>query len=100
MEREDRALPLMRQLLSELSPASRESLTGEVEQMNGGSSFLSTFVTTAISALTEIIPASNTVRNVSAPVNINVTATSASATDIGRTIYNTAERYLLRTLEA
>ncbi len=100
VEREDRALPLMRQLLSELSPAAREGLTGEMEQMKGGSSFLSTFVTTAISALTEIIPVSNTVRNVSAPVNINVTATGGNATDIGRTIYNTAERYLLRTLEA
>ncbi len=53
----------MRQLLSELSPAAREGLTGEMEQMKGGSSFLSTFVTTTISALTEAIPSSNTVRN-------------------------------------
>ena len=37
--------------------------------------------------------------NVQAPVNIHVEASSASPEAIGKTIYNTAERYLLRTLQ-
>jgi hypothetical protein len=37
-------------------------------------------------------------QNVSAPVTINVNATGSNAEAIGQTIYNTAERYLLRTM--
>jgi len=49
-------------------------------------------------------PAGNTVNNtsnnLSAPVTINVNARGADAEQIGETIYNTAERYLLRTLRS
>jgi hypothetical protein len=37
-------------------------------------------------------------QNVSAPVTINVNASGADANRIGQSIYDTAERYLLRTL--
>ena len=41
----------------------------------------------------------NTSNNLSAPVTINVNARGADAEQIGETIYNTAERYLLRTMK-
>ena len=42
----------------------------------------------------------NTSNNLSAPVTINVNARGSDAEQIGETIYNTAERYLLRTLRS
>ena len=36
---------------------------------------------------------------VSAPVNIHVTSSGANAERIGQSLYDTAERYLLKTLE-
>ena len=41
----------------------------------------------------------NTSNNLSAPVTINVNANGSNAEQIGETIYNTAERYLIRTLK-
>ena len=38
-------------------------------------------------------------QNVSAPVTINVNASGTDANRIGQSIYDTAERYLLRTLK-
>jgi len=90
VKKENRALPLLRQLLGELSPAARASLTG-----GAGS------VGTA--ALSAALPSGNVTQNnqnVSAPLTINVTATGSNAEQIGETIYNTAERYLLRTLKS
>ncbi len=40
-----------------------------------------------------------TTRNISAPVNIRVEAASADPEAVGRSIYNTAEQHLLRTLQ-
>jgi hypothetical protein len=88
VKKENRALPLLRQLLGELSPAARASLTG-----GAGS------VGTA--ALSAALPSGNVTQNnqnVSAPVTINVNATGSNAEQIGQTIYNTAERYLIRTM--
>ena len=88
VKKENRALPLLRQLLGELSPAARASLTG-----GAGS------VGTA--ALSAAVPGGNVTQNnqnVSAPVTINVNAMGSNAEQIGETIYNTAERYLLRTM--
>ncbi len=39
-------------------------------------------------------------RTVQAPVSINVTANSANAEAVGRSVYNVAEQYLLRTLNS
>ena len=90
VKKENRALPLLRQLLGELSPAARASLTG-----GAGS------VGTAV--LSAAVPGGNVTQNnqnVSAPVTINVNAMGSNAEAIGQTIYDTAERYLLRTLKA
>ena len=90
VKKENRALPLLRQLLGELSPAARASLTG-----GAGS------VGTAV--LSAAVPGGNVTQNnqnVSAPVTINVNAMGSNAEAIGQTIYNTAERYLLRTLKS
>ena len=45
------------------------------------------------------IPAGQNNSNISAPVNIHVHASGMSAEAIGQGIYDTAERYLMRTLE-
>ena len=90
VKKENRALPLLRQLLGELSPAARASLTGGAGNVG-------------TAALPAAMPSGNVTQNnqnVSAPVTINVNATGSNAEAIGESIYNTAERYLLRTLKA
>ena len=89
VKKENRALPLLRQLLGELSPAARSSLTGG-SAIPTGSHVIPTGV--------EGSPVYNN-QNVSAPVTINVNAMGSNAEAIGQTIYNTAERYLLRTMK-
>ena len=94
VKKEDRAVPLVRQMLSELSPAARESLNlsddnGRVTALSGGLS--------AGNASTVSVSQDN--RSVSAPVNIQVHASGVSAEQIGERLYDTAERYLLRTIE-
>ena len=93
VKKEDRALPLLRQLLGELSPGAREQLgnsqfTIHNSQLDGLS---------AGNAVAGSITQNNS--NVSAPVNIHVQASGASAEAIGQSLYDTAERYLLRTLK-
>ena len=90
VKKEHRALPLLRQLRGELSPAARASLVGGAGNVG-------------TAALPAAIPSGNVTQNnqnVSAPVTINVNATGSNAEAIGESIYNTAERYLLRTLKA
>ena len=41
----------------------------------------------------------NTTNNVQAPVNISVTASGSDTEALGRAVYDSAERYLVRTLE-
>ena len=91
VKKEDRALPLLRQLLGELSPAAREQLTG-------GAGTVDLSGLSAGNALAAQITQNNS--NVSAPVNIHVQASGASAEEIGQSLYDTAERYLLRTLQS
>ena len=89
--KESRAVPLLRQLLGELSPAARESLLG-----GGGAPLVG-----GMAAGTA--PAAGITQNnqtVSAPVSINVRASGSDGKEIGESIYNTAERYLLRTLRS
>ncbi len=91
VKKEDRALPLLRQLLAELSPAARESLTG------GPGAAALPGSPAAGHAAAGVIRDS---RSVSAPVNIHVAAAGSDPEQIGRSLYDTAERYLLRTLES
>ena len=102
VKKENRALPLLRQLMSELSPAARASL-GNV---GDGSVVPAEHVT---SRTVPLFPSASQVsgssvtqnnQNVSAPVTINVNASGSDANRIGQSIYDTAERYLLRTLRS
>ena len=93
VKKEDRALPLLRQLLSELSPAARQSLSGVIPSEVEGSPFSAAG---AGSFGTGNISMDN--RTVSAPVNIQVHASGTNAEQIGESIYDAAERYLVRTL--
>ena len=93
VNKEERALPLLRQLTAELSPSAQETLRDmlsapHAETLSG---------TLNVSAAVPQVIQQNT-RSVQAPVSISVQASGAEAEDIGRSIYNTAERYLLRTL--
>ena len=94
VKKEDRALPLLRQLLSELSPAARQSLSLSVD--GGGLASLSGGLSEG-NATAASITQNN--QNVSAPVNIQVHSSGANAEQIGESIYDTAERYLVRTLQ-
>ena len=108
VKKENRALPLLRQLLGELSPAARASLTGGVKAGNVGDGSAvpaehGTGKTVPLFPLSAALPSGNMTQNnqnVSAPVTINVNAMGSNAEQIGETIYNTAERYLLRTLRS
>ncbi len=92
VKKEDRAVPLLRQLLSELSPAARASLSlgDAVTPLSGG-------IAAGMAASAQITQNNS---NVSAPVSIQVHASAANAESIGRSVYDTAERYLLRTLKS
>ena len=146
VKKENRALPLLRQLLAELSPEARARLTGglggaeektgseaggfsvsdlkrslgETEtnptrpaaaagtqsrtahaQWTAPSGPLLRNLSDLVSGLSAATPSATITRNnqnVSAPVTINVNASGSDPEAVGRTIYNTAERYLLRTL--
>ena len=92
VKKEDRAVPLLRQLLGELSPAARESLA-----VGDASLPLSGGLAAGNAGSTQITQNNS---NVSAPVSIEVHASGASAERIGESVYNTAERYLLRTMRS
>ena len=94
VKKESRAIPLLKQLLSELSPAARAQL--------GNSGFTihhSELGAPGAGSLgTSNITQNNS--NVSAPVSIQIHASGANAERIGQKLYDTAERYLLRTLRS
>ena len=112
VRKENEAVPLVRSLLSELSASARASLgdilspdiPGSHPEQREGSPFavLSAVPDIMSSAAASMMPVvqQNTSSNVSAPVNIHVEAAAADPEDVGRSIYDTAERYLLRTLES
>ena len=92
VKKEDRALPLLRRLLSELSPAARESLAGGAEE---------TALPAGLAAESAAPGgAPRETRILSAPVNIRVEAAGTDPEAIGKSVYDTAERYLLRTLRS
>ena len=92
VKKEDRAVPLLRQLLSELSPAARGSLS-----LPGDNALSASGTLAAGTASAPQVTQNNS--NVSAPVSIQVHASGANAEQVGRSIYDTAERYLLRTMK-
>ena len=92
VKKESRAVPLLRQLLSELSPSARASLS-----LPGDNALSATGGLAAGAAPPAQITQNNS--NVSAPVTIQVRSTGADAGQVGQKLYDTAERYLLRTLK-
>ena len=92
VKKENRAVPLVKQLLSELSPSARASLS----LGDGASSLISGGLSAGQPAGTQITQNNS---NVSAPVTIQVRSTGANAEQIGQKLYDTTERYLLRTLK-
>ena len=94
VKKENKALPLLRQLLGELSPSARASLTTGTET---GAAAMVASIPSASSVANSTVTQNN--QNVSAPVTINVNASGSDANRIGQSIYDTAERYLLRTLK-
>ena len=92
VKKENRAVPLLKQLLAELSPSARASLS----MGDGASSLLSGGPAAGQPAGVHITQNNS---NVSAPVTIQVHSTGANAEQIGQKLYDTAERYLLRTLQ-
>ena len=92
VKKEGIAVPLLRQLIGELSASARESLQGS--SLGGLSGLLS-------SASGANAPTVNQTNNnsVQAPVSINVTASGSDAEAVGRSVYDVAEQYLLRTLK-
>ena len=118
VKKESEAVPLVRSLLSELSASARASL-GDILSPNtsgvilseaqrsrrissavsGNLSSIPDIMTSAAALSSPVIRQSNS-SNVSAPVNIHVETAAADPEDVGRSIYDTAERYLLRTLES
>ena len=107
VKKEEKALPLLRQLLSELSPAARESITNS----ELGIQDLKLMPTESRERAGAILPGSlnagevvSTVyqshQNVSAPVSIQVHASGTDPEQIGQSLYSMTERYLQRTLES
>ena len=92
VKKENRAVPLVKQLLSELSPSARASLS----LGDGASSLISGDLAAGQPAGAQITQNNS---NVSAPVTIQVRSTGANAEQIGQKLYDTTERYLLRTLK-
>ena len=107
VKKENRAVPLLRQLLAELSPAAREQLTGggDREDLSAGlrapeEKPACRTLAAGVSAGTEAVGSiTQNNQTVSAPVSIQVHSSGADAERIGLKLYDTAERYLLRTLQ-
>ncbi len=127
VKKENEAVPLIRSLLSELSASARASLQDVLfpsasesysvqrddysQSPEQGSkphtaqeslfSALSTIPQMMSAAPAATVPVMNqmTSSNVSAPVNIHVEASASAPEAVGKSIYDTAERYLLRTLQ-
>ena len=128
VKKEEKALPLLRQLLSELSPAARERISNSaiaVTQIKDLDSCSMGVMNRAEARMTpqQFIPGENrertgtilsgslaagevgttiyqTHQNVSAPVSIQVHASGTDPEQIGQALYSMTERYLQRTLES
>ena len=99
VKKESIALPLLRQLFGELSDSARETLRMGFEKKEQGSalSALPDLLASAPAAAAPVIT-QNSHSSVEAPVSIQVTAAGSDPEAVGRSIYDVAEQYLLRTL--
>lgn len=92
VKKEGIAVPLLRQLIGELSVSARESLQG------GSLGSLSGMLSSATGATAPTVNQTNN-NSVQAPVSINVTASGSDPEAVGKSVYDVAEQYLLRTLK-
>ena len=92
VKKEGIAVPLLRQLIGELSASARESLQG------GSLGGLSGMLSSVAGATAPTVNQTNN-NSVQAPVSIQVTASGSDPEAVGRSVYNVAEQYLLRTLK-
>jgi len=100
VKKESIAVPLLRQLFGELSDSARETLRegfGRKDRADALSG-LPDLLSSAPSAAAPVVNQNNN-QSVQAPVSINVTAAGTDPEAVGKSIYDVAERYLLRTLE-
>ena len=88
IQKEAIAVPLIRQMMGEMSDSAKEAVMPD-------------FSGISVNLGTLDAPAVNTSAgaNVQAPVNITVNAGAMQAEAVGRSVYDLAERYLLRTLK-
>ena len=107
VKKEEKALPLLRQLLSELSPAARESITNselgiqDLKLMPAESRERTGTIFSGSLAAGEVgTTIYQTHQNVSAPVSIQVHASGTDPEQVGQSLYSMTERYLQRTLES
>ena len=107
VKKEEKALPLLRQLLSELSPAARERLdNSELRIQNselkslGNLGWQGNTLTGGPLAGEVSTTIYQTHQNVSAPVSIQVHASGTDPEQVGQSLYSMTERYLQRTLES
>ncbi len=91
VKKEGIAVPLLRQLIGELSASARESLQG------GSLGGLASMLSSAAGATAATVNQTNN-NSVQAPVSIQVTASGSDPEAVGRSVYDVAEQYLLRTL--
>ena len=101
VKKESLAVPLLRQLMGELSDSARETLLAGMpgKAASGGLSALLDLLSSASSAAAPVIHQTSHA-SVQAPVSINVTAAGSNPEAVGRSIYNVTEQYLLRTLKS
>ena len=100
VKKESLAVPLLRQLMGELSDSARETLLAGMpgKAASGGLSALLDLLSSASSAAAPVIHQTSHA-SVQAPVSINVTAAGSNPEAVGRSIYDVTEHYLLRTLQ-
>ena len=96
VKKEGIAVPLLRQLIGELSASARESL--QTGSLGGSFGNLPGLFSSAFGANAPTVNQTNN-NSVQAPVSINVTASGSDPEAVGRSVYNVAEQYLLRTLK-
>ena len=100
VRKESIAVPLLRQLIGELSGSARETLQAGFggKERDDALSGLPRLLGSAPAAAAPVIR-QNSNQSVQAPVSIQVTAAGSDPEAVGRSIYDVAERYLLRTLK-
>ena len=89
IQKETIAVPLIRQMMGEMSDSAKEAVMPDFSGISVNLGTLS-------------VPAANvsSAANVQAPVNITVNAGAMQAEAVGRSVYDLAERYLVKTLKS